>query len=586
MPDDSATYRYAAGAQPFGPYKVALQVRRNDVYEQYEVALDSGVRLGLKSLSPQLAPSRDALAVLVEPFSVGLLSVLDFGAGERGGDALVVTEPTGTTLRERLTSGEPLPPAQALSALRDMARALTALEVRGLPMPTVSPEGVCLRQDGVRLDDYFLPLLFEGRRVPPNFFLARYSAPESDRTGPNSRATLFSLGMVFYEMLVGRHAFAGSVYEAIAAIRTNDVDLSFAPATARPLLSRLVARNPDERFASLAELSGVFAGESVTIDSSEWAATGSGAAGGGSKQVERKGPKLEPLGVNEFGRPEFRRSQDGGVMILVPGGVFTMGSAAGGEAERPPVEVQVEPFLIDKYPVTWAAFVSMHAGHDESCEFCAVRRRVLPSRYLSAPMNQRATHEWSEFEKLLPALNDAVSASGGENLPVTYLTWREMERYAELVGTELPSEAEWEYADRAGTPTRYPWGVAKAADHAWYEENSGGVPHPVGQKRPNPWGLHDMNGNVLEMCRDRFLKEIFEMVASGAASAHELAEGVDRPGSRRSARGGAFSSTADGVTASFRVGAAPEMRSEVRGFRCVIRRGHAPEWAKAAFAAR
>lgn len=94
-----------------------------------------------------------------------------------------------------------------------------------------------------------------------------------------------------------------------------------------------------------------------------------------------------------------------------------------------------------------------------------------------------------------------------------------------------------------------------------------------------------MNGNVLEMCRDRFVKEIDEMIGGGAVTPQELLEGVDRPTGRYSARGGAFTSAESGVTAGFRIGAAPDIRSEVRGFRCIIRRKNAAEWALGALGA-
>jgi len=111
---------------------------------------------------------------------------------------------------------------------------------------------------------------------------------------------------------------------------------------------------------------------------------------------------------------------------------------------------------------------------------------------------------------------------GDTNLPVEQVTWADANTYCTKLTTQetvaqrlpvgwvyrLPTEAEWEYACRAGTTTRFSFGadpnLTQLTDYAWYDANSDGLTHPVGQKLPNPWGLYDMQGNVWEWCADFF----------------------------------------------------------------------------------
>ena len=124
--------------------------------------------------------------------------------------------------------------------------------------------------------------------------------------------------------------------------------------------------------------------------------------------------------------------------------------------------------------------------------------------------------------------NPSLLKGGG--LPVHNLPWKEAQAFCDALGkragrpVRLPTEAEWEYACRAGTTTAYHSGgtIADLDAAGWFGANSGGKPHPVGGKRPNAWGVYDMHGNVREFVRDLY-----------ARRAADRRDRPDRPGGRR-----------------------------------------------------
>jgi formylglycine-generating enzyme required for sulfatase activity len=143
--------------------------------------------------------------------------------------------------------------------------------------------------------------------------------------------------------------------------------------------------------------------------------------------------------------------------------------------------------------------------------------------------------------------------------PAGHISKEEAERFCRLVSEKtgqdvrLPTEAEWEYAARAGTDTLWFFGddPAPLGDYAWYDANSGSKPHPVGQKKPNPWGLHDMYGNVWECVSDLYHKEYY------ANSPKEDPVGWKQPAEYsmdytvKVPRAGRYALTAQVVTANF-----------------------------------
>jgi len=127
----------------------------------------------------------------------------------------------------------------------------------------------------------------------------------------------------------------------------------------------------------------------------------------------------------------------------------------------------------------------------------------------------------------------------------------------------LPTEAEWEYACRAGSKTRFCFGDADEGlgDYAWYRANSGRTTHPVGQKKPNAWGLYDMHGNVWEWCADWYGDYPNGAVTDPQGPAS---------GTYRVLRGGAWRGNSDFCRSANRGSGTPGGRSRIFGFRVVV----------------
>jgi len=158
----------------------------------------------------------------------------------------------------------------------------------------------------------------------------------------------------------------------------------------------------------------------------------------------------------------------------------------------------------------------------------------------------------------------------GDNLPVEEVSWDDVQEFIKKLNEEegtdkyrLPSEAEWEYAARAGTTTRYSFGddESKLGDYAWYGANSDSKTHEVGQKKPNPWGLYDIHGNVYEWVQDSWHDNYNGAPTNGSA--------WDGDGSDRVVRGGNFYGNARFSLSAIRGGIAQGGGTWDLGFRLV-----------------
>lgn len=189
-------------------------------------------------------------------------------------------------------------------------------------------------------------------------------------------------------------------------------------------------------------------------------------------------------------------------------------------------------------------------------------------------------HEVTQGEYLAVTGANPSHFTGDTNRPVERVTWydatnycalrTQQERAAGLIPTNgvyrLPTEAEWEYACRAWTSTRFSYGddlsYTDLTNFAWYSGNSGASTHPVGQKLPNLWGLYDMHGNVWEWCQDPWL----DSLPGGIAIDPLRVAG----GRHRALRGGSWYLSARWCRTAYRMGLSPNIQLDDFGFRVVL----------------
>jgi formylglycine-generating enzyme required for sulfatase activity len=219
--------------------------------------------------------------------------------------------------------------------------------------------------------------------------------------------------------------------------------------------------------------------------------------------------------------------------VLIPAGSFTMGAdknfKAASDDETPQHRVSIsKPFYLGKHEVTQAQWEAVMGNN--------------PSR----------------FE--------------GRDNPVEMVSWDDTQEFIQRLNRQeghkryrLPTEAEWEYAARAGTTGAYSFGddVGQLGQYAWYGANCRGRTHPVGQKQPNPWGLYDMHGNVWEWVQDWYGERYYSS-----------SPGTDPKGPSsgyyRVFRGGCWFFDAERCRSANRNGSTPGLRYNVLGFRLAL----------------
>jgi formylglycine-generating enzyme required for sulfatase activity len=229
-------------------------------------------------------------------------------------------------------------------------------------------------------------------------------------------------------------------------------------------------------------------------------------------------------GKNGTGEPAETSSSESGGMVRIAAGTFTMGDS-GGRPDETTHSVSVRAFYLDKYALTQELYEKVMG--------------VNPSKRKD-PKNPVERTQWTD------AVRFCNKCSELEGLTPCYdlNTWT---CNFDANGYRLPTEAEWEYACRAGASGRYCFGDSEKdlPRYAWLKPHSFGKPHPVGQKLPNDWGLFDMHGNVWQWCNDWYGETYY--TASPAQDPRGPASGAQRV-----LRGGAWDSTPDKCRCAYR----------------------------------
>jgi sulfatase modifying factor 1 len=515
--------------------------------------------------------------------------VMEYVKGESAGECLQ---------RRRLERVQGLPENDALEIVIAATRGLAAAHAHGIVHRDIKPDNILIPQGALsksKLADLGLAKpqsgqASHGTRSDVAMGTPGYMAPEQieDTRSAGPAADVFSMGATLYTLIAGSAPFSGASLVAIlrdTASKDPDRLPAAVSAATRSLVSRCLSKDPSKRFANgmelLQALEGIRGGPGSELPPESARSTklllspiaagtsrsrrwrwGAGAALllagiAGFWTLREKGQRpADPAATMTLGLGDGVRME----MVYIKPGTFAMGGTEaprgdwqGDERPQHPV-VLTKGYFIGKYEVTrrqFAAFVQ------------ATGYRTDAERDGSAW--GRVADRWTSIEGLSWQNPNFTQT---DDHPVTCVTWNDSKAFCDWLAAKtnrdvcLPTEAEWENACRAGTTTRWSCGddEATVGDYGWTSANSGFQTHPVGQKKPNAWGLYDMHGNVWEWCQD--------WVGPYTGEARDP-EGP-HSGDRRCLRGGGWDGGADASRSAFRCRDAPNTRHTLHGFRVCL----------------